>query len=145
MITDTMSAVIQYDSGVQVSYSLNCFMPIEGHHLAFNGTKGRIELRQYERQSWGTPEQDEILLMQNFGPVERIIVPHESGGHFGGDPVLHRMLFKPGTEDPLQQRAGSRAGALSVLCGVAAAESMRLNRPVTIAELNGLPAAPDHS
>ena len=39
--------------------------------------------------------------MKNFGPVERIVVPHEPGGHFGGDPVLHRMLFKPGTEDPL--------------------------------------------
>jgi hypothetical protein len=72
-------------------------------------------------------------------------VPHEPGGHFGGDPVLHRMLFKPGTEDPLKQRAGSRAGALAVLCGVAAVESMRRGGPVTIAELNGLPTAPSHS
>jgi predicted dehydrogenase len=144
-IPDTMSAVIGYANGVQVSYSLNTFMPIEGHHLAFNGTKGRIELRQYERQAWETPEHDEILLMRNFGPVERIVVPHEPGGHFGGDPVLHRMLFKPGTEDPLKQRAGSRAGALAVLCGVAAVESMRRGGPVTIAELNGLPTAPSHS
>jgi predicted dehydrogenase len=140
-IPDTMSAVIAYASGVQVSYSLNTFMPIEGHHLAFNGKKGRIEIRQYERQAWETPEHDEILLMRNFGPVERIAVPHEPGGHFGGDPVLHRMLFKPGTPDPLNQRAGARAGALSVLCGVAANESVRLGRPVSVAELNGLPAA----
>jgi hypothetical protein len=82
-----------------VSYSLNTFMPIEGHHLAFNGKKGRIEIRQYERQAWETPEHDEILLLRNFGPAERIAVPHEPGGHFGGDPVLHRMLFKPGTPD----------------------------------------------
>ena len=34
------------------SYSLNAFMPIEGYHLAFNGRKGRIEMRQYERQPW---------------------------------------------------------------------------------------------
>jgi hypothetical protein len=49
------------------------------------------------------------------------------------------MLFKPGMEDPLKQRAGSRAGALSVLCGIAANESILRNRPVTIAELNALP------
>ena len=138
-IPDTMAATISYANGVVVSYSLNTFMPIEGHHLAFNGTKGRIEIRQYERQAWEVPEHDEVLLMRNFGPVERIAVPHEPGGHFGGDPVLHRMLFKPGTPDPLNQRAGALAGALSVLCGVAATESVRLGRPVSVAELNGLP------
>lgn len=140
-IPDTMGATISFANGVLVSYSLNTFMPIEGHHLAFNGKKGRIEIRQYERQAWETPEQDEVLLMRNFGPVERIVVPHEPGGHFGGDPFLHRMLFKPGTPDPLNQRAGARAGAISVLCGVAATESVRLGRPVSVAELNGLPAA----
>ena len=36
-IFDTMSAAILYENGVQVSYSLNTFMPIEGYHLAFNG------------------------------------------------------------------------------------------------------------
>jgi hypothetical protein len=51
------------------------------------------------------------------------------------------MLFKPGTPDPLNQRAGARAGAMSVLCGVAATESVRLGRPVSVAELNGLPLA----
>jgi predicted dehydrogenase len=137
-IPDTMTATIQYDNKVQVAYSLNAYMPIEGHHLAFNGRKGRIEIRQYEAQPWATPPHDEILVAQSFGPYERVIVPHEPGGHFGGDPLLHRMLFKPGTADPLKQRAGSRAGALSVLTGVAATESLRLNRPVTIVELDAL-------
>jgi predicted dehydrogenase len=50
-IPDTMSAAILYASGVQVSYSLNTFMPIEGYHLAFNGTRGRIEVRQL-REAW---------------------------------------------------------------------------------------------
>jgi hypothetical protein len=78
--------------------------------------------------------------LRNFGPAERIAVPHEPGGHFGGDPLLHRMLFKPDTPDPLNQRAGALAGALSVLCGVAATESVRMGRPVSIRELNGLPS-----
>ena len=122
-IFDTMSAAILYENGVQVSYSLNTFMPIEGYHLAFNGEKGRVEIRQYERQAWETPDEDEILVMRNFGAVERLRVPHQSGGHFGGDVALQRMLFAPGAKDPLGQRAGARAGAVSVLCGVAAVES----------------------
>ena len=39
-----MSAAIRYQNGVQVSYSLNAFMPIEGYQLAFNGHRGRIEI-----------------------------------------------------------------------------------------------------
>ena len=51
-IPDTMNAVVRYSNGVTMSYSLNAFMPIEGYRLAFNGTKGRLEVRDYERQPW---------------------------------------------------------------------------------------------
>lgn len=131
-IADTMTAEIVYDNGVQVAYSLNTFMPIEGYHLAFNGAYGRIEIRMYERQAWDTPAGDEIMVMRNFGPVERIRVPHGTGGHFGGDPALQRMLFQPGLADPLNQRAGARAGAMSVLCGVAALTSSKTGTPVKV-------------
>jgi hypothetical protein len=82
-IPDMMSAAILYDNGVQVAYSLNTFMPIEGYHLAFNGQDG-IEIRQYERQPKATPESDEILVLKNRQPPERkrITVPHARGGHF---------------------------------------------------------------
>jgi hypothetical protein len=134
-IPDTMSATILYESGVQVSYSLNACMPIEGFHLALNGRRGRIELRKYERQAWKMPDEDEILVMRNFGAAERIVVPFRRRGHFGADPLLQQMLFAPGVPDPLDQRAGARAGALSVLCGVAAMESARLGQPVAVAPL----------
>ena len=39
-IFDTMNAVVRYSNGVDMSYSVNAFMPIEGYHLAFNGTEG---------------------------------------------------------------------------------------------------------
>lgn len=134
-IPDTMSAAILYENGVQVSYSLNTFMPIEGYHLAFNGRDGRVEIRQYERQAWPTPAEDEIVVMRNFDGVQRIRVPHGQGGHFGGDLALQRMLFAPGQADPLGQRAGARAGAVSVLCGVAAVESARIGAPVAVLPL----------
>ncbi|HET7714747.1 MAG TPA: Gfo/Idh/MocA family oxidoreductase [Bauldia sp.] len=134
-IHDTMSAAILYQNGVQVAYSLNTFMPIEGYHLAFNGHGGRIEIRQYEKQPFAVPPEDEILLIRNFGSAERIKVPLEPGGHFGGDPALQKMLFVPGTPDPLGQRAGSRAGAMSVLCGIAARTSAETGRPVEVSSL----------
>ena len=134
-IPDTMSAAILYENGVQVSYSLNTFMPIEGHHIAFNGTRGRIELRQYDRQAWEAPDEDEILLLRNFCNAERIRVPHRPGGHFGGDPELKKMLFIAGTPDPLGQRAGALAGAISVATGVAAMESVRSGRPIAVKPL----------
>ena len=59
----------------------------------------------------------------------------------GNSGVFFHVDFKPGTPDPLNQRAGARAGAMSVLCGVAAVESMKQARPVAIAELGGLPDA----
>ena len=141
-IFDTMTAAIRYTSGVQVSYSLNCFMPIEGYHLAVNGTHGRIEVRMYERQAFEAPHGvDEILILGTDRSVERLSVPHGPGGHFGGDPLLHRSLFVPDADDPAGQRAGARAGAMSVLTGVAAMQSADTGQAVFIADL--LRDAPD--
>jgi predicted dehydrogenase len=135
-IFDTMTAAILYGNGVQVSYSLNCFMPVEGYHLALNGTKGRIEVRMYERQAFEAPHGvDEVLVLGTDRSVERIRVEHGPGGHFGGDPLLHRSLFVPDSEDPYAQRAGARAGAMSVLTGVAAMQSADTGLPVHIADL----------
>ncbi len=64
------------------------------------------------------------------------MVEHGPGGHFGGDPLLHASLFVPEAGDPLNQRAGARAGAASVLTGVAAATSVDEGRPVWISELS---------
>ncbi|ARQ56210.1 MULTISPECIES: Gfo/Idh/MocA family protein [Rhizobium] len=138
-IPDTMVVSLRYRNNVHVSYSLNTFQPIEGHHLAFNGTKGRIEIRQYEAQPWEQPKEDTILLIRNFPngkeAVERIVVPHFTGGHYGGDDRMRNMIFKPHMEDRLGQRAGTRAGAMSVLCGIAALTSSRTGKVVEIAEL----------
>jgi len=137
-IYDTMTAAILYANGVQVSYSLNAFMPIEGHHVAFNGTKGRIEVRMHERQAYDAPiGRDEILILGTNRSVERVHVEHGPGGHFGGDPLLHLALFVPDTTDPHRQKAGARAGALSVCTGVAATMSAETGKPVDILPLLG--------
>ncbi|MEK7408550.1 MAG: Gfo/Idh/MocA family oxidoreductase [Acidobacteriota bacterium] len=134
-IFDTMVAEVKYSNGALMSYSLNAFMPYEGYHLAFNGLNGRIEVRVYERQPWEAKPEDAIRVTGNFARSEVIVLPYAEGGHFGADPRLMEMIFNPDKPDPLKQRAGSRAGALSLLTGVAAVKSVETGRPVRIADL----------
>jgi predicted dehydrogenase len=134
-VPDTMVAAIRYKNGVQVSYSLNAFMPLEGHSIAINGRKGRIEMRQNERQPWSAPPADEIVVMPNSGGLERIWVPHREGGHFGADNRLRDILFR-GANDPLNRRTGSRDGAASLLVGLAALESSKTGAMVDYAKFS---------
>jgi predicted dehydrogenase len=134
-IWDTMSATVRYSSNVLMSYSLNTFMPIEGYALAFNGTKGRLEIRDYEQQPWDVSEETEIYLTKSFGIREKITIPQVDGGHGGGDQRLHELVFlKPDVPDYLKL-PDSRAGAMSCLTGIAARKSVEEKRPVKIAEL----------
>ena len=138
-IFDKMSAQIKYANGVHVSYSLTTYSPYEGYRIAFNGTKGRLEAWIKERQPWVTPSYDEIRVTDNFGETELVQIPHGGGGHGGGDARLKDRIFRnPDTPDPLRLSAGSRDGAMSVLIGVAARESVKTGEPVRIAALTSL-------
>jgi predicted dehydrogenase len=137
-IFDTMNAVVRYSSGVAMSYSVNTFMPIEGYRLAFNGTKGRLEVRDFERQPWEVAEETEIYVMKNFGKREKIEIPKAEGGHGGGDDRMRDLIFRNASLPEYMRLPGSRAGAMSCLTGIAARKSSDERRPVKIAEL--LPA-----
>jgi predicted dehydrogenase len=134
-IFDTMNAVVEYSNGVNMSYSLNAFMPIEGYRLAFNGTKGRLEVRDYENQPWDPGVVSEMHLIRNFGKREAVDVPAITEGHGGGDTILRNLVFK-GADVPAHLRLpGSRAGAMSCLTGIAARKSCDSGQPVRIADL----------
>ena len=138
-IFDKMSAQIKYANDVQVSYSLTTYSPYEGYRIAFNGTRGRMEAWIKERQPWEAPDYDEIRVTDNFGATELIQVPHGGGGHGGGDTRLKDRIFKhPDQPDPLRLNAGARDGAMSVLIGVAARESVKTGEPVRISSLTSL-------
>jgi hypothetical protein len=135
-----MSAVVKYSSGAHMSYSLNAFMPIEGYRLAFNGEKGRLEVRDYERQPWPVEEETEMHLTKSFGKREKIDIPINEGGHGGGDRRIRDLIFRK-VEVPSHMRLpDSRAGALSCLTGIAARKSVELQRPVKISDLVRVPA-----
>ena len=119
-----------------MSYSVNAFMPIEGYRVAFNGTEGRLEVRDYEAQAWKPAENTEIDLMRNFGQKERVpLLGSTEGGHGGGDTRLRDLIFRKADAPAHMRLPNSRAGAMSCLTGIAARKSIDENRPIRIADL----------
>ena len=134
-IYDTMSAIVKYSSGVSMSYSLDAAMPYEGYRIAFNGTKGRLEVRDYERQPWKVEKQSTAFLSKNFGKHEELEMPEAKGGHSGGDDRLRDVIFKNAPVPDYLKLPSARAGAMSCLTGIAARTSIEQKRPIRIAEL----------
>src|SRR5262249_55876204 len=67
-------------------------------------------------------------------------VPMSRGGHSGGDARLREFLFAASPpSDPLGHTAGSRAGAMSLLVGVAANRSIATGQRVSIDDLLAAP------
>jgi len=140
---DKMAVQIKYKNDVQVSYSLTTYSPYEGYRIAFNGTEGRLEAWIKEKQPWDEKDEDEIHLTKNFGKREIIVIPSGGGGHGGGDARLKDKLFKdPTMADPYRQSAGSRDGAMSILVGIAARNSIETGKPIKIQDLTDIPLLP---
>lgn len=140
-IYDKMSVNIKYANNVFCSYSLTTYSPYEGYRIAFNGTKGRVEAWIKERQPWIAEDEDydEIRMTTNFGYSQVVQVPHGGGGHGGGDTRLKDKIFKnPDLPDPYRQSAGTRSGAMSILTGIAARNSIESGKPVNVADLTSL-------
>jgi predicted dehydrogenase len=135
-IFDTMNAIVRYSNGVSMSYSVNTFMPIEGYRVAFNGTKGRFEIRDFERQAWDAGTDTEMYLIHNFGKRERIEPKgSNAGGHGGGDTRLRDLIFRRADAPAHMRLPNSRAGATACLTGIAACRSIDEKRPIQIADL----------
>jgi hypothetical protein len=122
-----------------MSYSLNAHMPIEGYRVAFNGELGRLEIRDYERQPWQVPEEDEteIYVTKSFGQRRRVPIAASDvqGGHGGGDTRLRDLIFRKASAPDHMKLPDSRAGAMSCLTGIAARKSIDEKRAVKISEL----------
>ncbi|WP_152352578.1 Gfo/Idh/MocA family protein [Brachybacterium subflavum] len=46
---DNLTAIVDFDSGLALTYALNAHSPWEGYRVAVNGTEGRVELEVVER------------------------------------------------------------------------------------------------
>ena len=139
------SALVKYANGAQLNYSLTADSEHEGYWLAFNGTKGRLEVRA---GGWPRKGSEDIVFMPNRRYSDReeqvITVEHGSGGHWGGDPIMNDQLFKdPDMPDPLGRQAGVRDGVMSIIIGVAARKSVDSGKTIRIEDLVDLKPMPN--
>jgi predicted dehydrogenase len=144
-IEDNMNVIVQYDNGVQMSYSLNAFNSWEGYMINFNGTKGRLEHRIVERVYVSGTDTVQGGL-EPGGTLVRVVplrgAPKEyepwkgEGGHGGGDRVMLDDIFLPEKKnDKYLRAADQRSGAYSILTGVAANICFATKKEVKIAKL----------
>lgn len=134
-IYDTMSLTVQYDNQALMSYSLVAFSPYEGWNMRLTGSRGRLEVGQALTGPHSHGDMEEIRLFDENGVENLQRFPKGKGSHGGGDEKLLRMLLGGQEEDPLLQFAGSREGVMSAIIGIAANESIRKGRTVSIKEL----------
>jgi predicted dehydrogenase len=139
-IEDTMSATVRYRGRALLSYSLVAYSPIEGWRMSVTGTKGRLEAEEYHSGPRSSETPQRITLHRDAGEPRIVEVPMSRGGHSGGDARLRQLLFATTPpDDPLGHTAGSRAGAMSLLVGVAANRSIATGQRVAIDDLLGVP------
>ncbi len=132
---DSMTVEVLYSNGTLLSYTLNAFLPYEGQRISFNGEKGRLDARLFFRQPWEVQASTEFRLTKNFQQSKTWQVQSEGGGHGGADSRLKDLLFNPDAQDPLKKLAGSRAGVMASLIGIAARQSIETRQRVYIADL----------
>ena len=153
-IEDAMHVNVAYRSGATMSYSLHAFMPWEGYTVAFNGTQGRLEHICQESvyvSGDGTvpgellSEGTQIKIFPHYQNGYEVAVWNAEGGHGGGDPILLDDLFNPqAPADKYLRAADSRAGAWSILTGIAANHSMARGQMIQIKDLVQGLAEPDY-
>ncbi|MDD5602989.1 MAG: Gfo/Idh/MocA family oxidoreductase [Eubacteriales bacterium] len=143
-IEDTMGVMVRYRNNAILTYSLNAYMPWEGYKVAFNGSKGRIQVSIVEAAyvnaggsaaMEGAVKQKSISVFPMFGEPYEAVIEEGLGGHGGGDTVLLEDLFGTPEPDKFKRAASHVDGAMSILTGVAANKSMATGMPVNVAGL----------
>ncbi len=147
-IWDSESVSVKYRNGAVLSYMLHNYSPYEGYHIAFNGTKGRLEHACCENSYMSGDEtvqgaivkdKTTITLIPEFEGPQEIEVEISEGGHGGGDPIIQAEIFdaENAPADPLKRKAAHRDGAYSIMVGIAAYKSADTGQAFNIADILG--------
>jgi predicted dehydrogenase len=169
-IEDDLAVVVRYTTGPTMSYHLTAYAPWEGYRVMFNGSRGRLELEVVESDhvapgaaggvkgaslhgAEAAAEQGWVRLRvcPYWRPPHDVEIPgYTREGHGGADARMTEALFGGGVvdplgrtaTDPLNRSATERDGALSLLTGLAANESLATGAPVLVADLLDLTVQP---
>ncbi len=137
-----MNVMVRYDNGAHLNYSLAAYDAWEGYHIAFNGTKGRIEHRIVESggaagaaKVQSGSENVSIRVIPLRGQPRDIVPVIGQGGHGGGDDAMLTEIFGDAPRDKYLRKSDERAGAWSALVGIAANKCFETGQTVRIADL----------
>jgi predicted dehydrogenase len=154
-IEDTLNALVTYDTGATLSYSLNAFNAWEGYTIAFNGTAGRLEhsivesvyVNGVESVQGGIAKDGVKIRVIPLRAAGYEVEPWSGEGeHGGGDRLMLDDIFLPeAPPDKYLRAADERAGAYSILVGVAANQSIETGAKVRVADLVGELPAPEYA
>ncbi len=144
-IEDTIHVNVGYRSGAMMSYSLHAFMPWEGYIVSFNGTQGRLEHicqeTAYISGDGSVPGEllsngTKIKVFPHFQSGYEVEIRASAGGHGGADPLLLQDLYDPEpSADQCKRAADQRAGAWSILTGIAANHSIARGERIRVDDL----------
>ncbi len=143
-IEDTMGVMVRYRNNAIMTYSLNAYLPWEGYRVAFNGSKGRLQVSIIENtyvnaggksSQEGSVKQKSISVFPMFGESYDAAIEEGQGGHGGGDSVLLNDLFGVPEPDRFNRAASHVDGAMSILTGIAANKSIATGMPVQVESL----------
>jgi predicted dehydrogenase len=141
-IEDTMNVMVRYDNGAHLNYALSAYDAWEGYHIAFNGTKGRLEHRIVENggaagaaKVQSGNENVSIRIIPIRGQARDIEPWTGKGSHGGGDDVMLTEIFGEAPADKFRRVSDERAGAYSALVGIAANKCFETGQTVRIADL----------
>lgn len=158
-IEDNLAALVDYDTGATMSYSLNAHAPWEGYRVTVNGTEGRAELEVVERGAvligedgrvvvdpsmhpdasqvdLLRPDGERLIVQRHWESAQEVEIPEGIGSHGGGDAYLLDHVFnRVAVDEPLDRVAGYAEGVKAVSVGIAGNRSLETGLPVVIAEL----------
>jgi predicted dehydrogenase len=154
-IEDDMAVLVRYSTGATMTYHLTAYAPWEGYRIAFNGSRGRLELEVVESDHvspasgglkgaslHGAEAATEhgwvrLQLRPYWQPPVEVEIPGLTReGHGGADARMTAALFgRTPPDDPLGRGATERDGAASLLTGLAANASLERGQPVRVADL----------
>lgn len=152
-IEDDASVLVKYKNKATMTYHLTAYSPCEGYRVAFNGSKGRLELDVEESayisgaendpnrvdiregEDFELKEPSRILLRPHWSKPQIVEIKEAQGGHGGGDARMLEDIFLAKQEDPLKRIAGFNDGVSSIICGISANESFMTQQPVQAGQL----------
>ncbi|MFE5775640.1 Gfo/Idh/MocA family protein [Brachybacterium sp. NPDC056505] len=113
---DNLTAIVDFDSGLTLTYALNAHSPWEGYRVAVNGTEGRVELEVVERtavltntrergESDGATEGDAVV-----DPSAVRVDDEGEGARRAGERLVLQRHFETAQEIEIAQGEGAHGG-----------------------------------